>query len=527
MRPFDHAGKFQGHAENAQLSRTTVRNAGITIFAQGSVFAIQLLATFILARILTPADFGLVTMVTTFSLLLASFGLAGFTEAVLQTEEINHLLASNLFWINIGGGLVLSVAFGAAGSLLARFYGDPRITNVSIGFSLAIFFSIVSVLHLSLLKRAMRFGAVSLNDIVGRLAYVLTAICCACLGWGYWALVAGAVAQPIVVCIGAWILCPWLPGLPRRAPGTGKLVRYAIHVYGRYSLNYCTGNIDNLLVGWRFGASALGFYKKAFDLFVLPSCQLLSPILAVVVTTLSRKNKDIDEYKRYFLKGLCLVAFVGMAASADLTLIGRDVVRLLLGTKWGESGRIFTYFAPGIGIMLIYQTNGWIHLSLGTTGRWLRWTVIEVSVTAMLFLVALRWGPAGIAGAWTTSFCVLLIPAFWYAGKPIELPVSSVIKAIWRYVVAALIAGLACALIVAPLRWPLLVAPVALLGAITRIVTNSALFTLLYLGAVVVLFWSLEPLRQFVRLVPDLLPGVSSRRRSRSVGEPEHILSSR
>jgi PST family polysaccharide transporter len=298
-------------------------------------------------------------------------------------------------------------------------------------------------------------------------------------------------------------------------------------VYGRYSLNYCTGNIDNLLVGWRFGASALGFYKKAFDLFVLPSCQLLSPILAVVVTTLSRKNKDIDEYKRYFLKGLCLVAFVGMAASADLTLIGRDVVRLLLGTKWGESGRIFTYFAPGIGIMLIYQTNGWIHLSLGTTGRWLRWTVIEVSVTAMLFLVALRWGPAGIAGAWTTSFCVLLIPAFWYAGKPIELPVSSVIKAIWRYVVAALIAGLACALIVAPLRWPLLVAPVALLGAITRIVTNSALFTLLYLGAVVVLFWSLEPLRQFVRLVPDLLPGVSSRRRSRSVGEPEHILSSR
>jgi O-antigen/teichoic acid export membrane protein len=523
VKPFDQAGEFQGLSENAQLSKLTVSNAGITIFAQGSMFAIQLLGTFILARILTPADFGLVTMVTTFSLLVASFGLAGLTEAVLQAEKIDHSLASNLFWINMGGALILSVAFGAAGSLLARFYADPRITHVAIGFSLAIFLSIASVLHLSLLKRAMRFGAVSLNDIVGRVAYVLTAICCAFLGWGYWALVAAAVAQPIVVCIGAWILCPWIPGLPRQVNGTGKMVRYATHVYGRFSLNYCTGNTDNLLVGWRFGASALGFYKKAFDLFVLPSCQLLAPILAVIVTTLSRKTKDLADYKRFFLKGLCIVAFVGMAASADLTLIGRDVVRLLLGTKWGEAGRIFTFFAPGVGLMLIYQTNGWIHLSLGTTGRWLRWTVIELSVTGILFLLALRWGPIGIASAWTASFCVLTIPAFWYAGKPIELAVASVIKAVWRYVMAALIAGLACSGVVASLRWSPLLEPFGLEGTIARIVTNSVLFTLFYLGVVIVLFGGLDPLREFVTLLPDLIPGVSSWRRSRSVKEPARV----
>lgn len=524
MKPFDRAGKFQDPSENAELSKSTVRNAGITIFAQGSVFAINLLGTFILARILAPADFGLVTMVTTFSLLLSSFGLAGLTEAVLQAEEINSSLASNLFWINISGGLILSILFGAAGSLLARFYADPRITKVSIGFSLAIFFSIASVLHLSLLKRAMQFGPVSANDIIGRVASVLTAICCALLGWGYWALVAGAIVQPIIVCIGACILCPWLPGLPRQVLGTGKMVRYATHVYGRYSLNYCTGNVDNLLVGWRFGASALGFYKKAFDLFVLPSFQLLSPILAVVVTTLSRKNKDRDDYKRYFLKGLCIVAFVGMAAGADLALIGRDVVRLLLGYKWGEAGRIFTYFAPGIGLMLVYQTTGWIHLSLGTTGRWLRWTVLELSVTGLLFLLALRWGPVGVAGAWTTAYCVLAIPAFWYAGKPIELSVSSVLNAIWRYVMAALIAGVTCAAIVARMRWLPLVAPFGLAGTITRIVTNSVLFTLLYLGIVVVLFGGLEPLRQLVRLVPDMLPRVSSWRRSRRIEESEQIV---
>src|SRR5271170_6548826 len=142
LRPFNQAGEFRTLSETAHLPGSTVRNAGITIFAQASIFVIQLMGALILARILTPADFGLVTMVTTFSLLLSSFGLAGLTEAVLQTEDINHSLASNLFWVNISGALILSVAFGGASSLLARFYANPQIAKVAIGFSLVIFFSI-------------------------------------------------------------------------------------------------------------------------------------------------------------------------------------------------------------------------------------------------------------------------------------------------------------------------------------------------------------------------------------------------
>ncbi len=508
MKPFDHTGEFRDPPKNPQLSRLTVRNAGVTIFAQSCVFAIQLLGTVVLARMLAPSDFGLVTMVTTFSLLLSSFGLNGFTEGVLQTERITYSLASNLFWINTAGGLVVAVAFAAAGSGLAWFYGDPRITKVSMGFSLAIFFSIVPVLHLSLLKRAMRFAAVSLNDIVGRMVYVSTAIGCARLGLGYWSLVAGAIAQPFAVCVGAWILCSWLPCFPQKVPGTGRMLRYAGKVYGRFSLNYCTGNTDNLLVGWRFGPSALGFYKKAFDLFVLPSCQLLAPIAAVVIATLSRFNKDRDQYKKYFTKGLCIVAFIGMAVSADLTLIGPDVVRVLLGPKWGEAGRIFRYFAPGVGMMLIYQTQSWIHLSMGTAGRWLRWTMIELSVTVMLFLLSLHWGPIGVAAAWTASFWFLTIPAFCYATRSTQLSVPSMIASVWRYIAAAAMAGVACAGLVRAMPWLPLIAASGEAGAVARIVLNSATFMPLYLGAIVVLYGGTAPLRELARLVPHLLPRV-------------------
>jgi PST family polysaccharide transporter len=516
LHPFDQAGHFQGLRDNSEMSRLAVRSAGITISAQGCVFAIQMLGTIILARLLTPADFGIVTMVTTFSLLFASYGLAGLTDAILQTDSIDHSLASNLFWINLAGGVILAAVFAASGSLLSRFYNNPQITEVAIGFSLVIFFSIVPVVHLSLLKRAMWFGATSGNDIFGRIAYVAAAIFCAWLGWGYWALVAGAVIQALSQCIGAWLLCRWCPSLPKPMKNTGTMVRYAMNVYGRFSLNYGTGNADNILVGWRFGAPALGYYKKAFDLFVLPSCQLLSPILAVVVTALSRKNKDKEEFKRYFLKALCVVAFVGMAASAYFTLIGRDLVRLLLGPTWKESGRIFTYFAPGIGLMLVYQTTAWIHLSLGTTARWLRWAVVELTVTGILFLLAMRWGPAGIAGAWTASFVFLMVPGFWYAGKPIQLRTTTVIESIWRYAASALIAGLLSAQIVGYLKWLPLAATIGIAGAIARILINSFLFTLLYLLAIAVLFKGIEPMRQIARLLPDLLPTISFRRQDQS-----------
>ena len=136
-----------------------------------------------------------------------------------------------------------------------------------------------------------------------------------------------------------------------------------------------------------------------------------------------------------------------MAVSADLTLVGKDVVRLVLGPQWSESGRIFELFGPGIGVMLLCSTVGWIHLSIGKPGRWLRWTLVELAVTASLFLLALPWGPKGIAAAWSVSYWILLIPAFWYAGRPIGFGVSSLIAAVWRYAAASLLAGLATAAI--------------------------------------------------------------------------------
>ena len=504
MKPFDASGAYRLAAQRGELRRLAVRAAGVTVLSQGSAFAVQMIATVILARLLTPADFGLVTMVTTFSLLLTSFGLNGFTEAVLRADEIDHLLVSNLFWINVSAGLLLTIAFAAAGSLMAGFYGEPRVAHVAVGMSVTIFITSTSVLHLALLQRAMRFAEVSVNDILARGVSVAVSILLGWAGWGYWALVGGAVAQPLTTSIGAWALCQWVPGLPRRVAGTAPMVRFAMNIYSHFTVNYVAGNLDNLLVGWRFDALSLGFYKKAYDLFVLPANQLLSPIAAVVISTLSRLNRDTVQYRRYFLSGLSILAFVGMGVGADLTLVGKDLIRLLLGPGWEASGRIFTFFGPGIGVMLIYSTHGWIHLSIGRADRWFRWGLIEVTVAGLLFVLALPWGPVGIAVAWTASFWILTIPAFWYAGRPIHFGIAQVIAVVWKYLFASALAGCTSAVVIQGI--PSLVAASGWAGAVARIFTISLLFSALYIGAVILLHGGCEPLYQVARLSSDIVP---------------------
>lgn len=505
MKPFDENGIFRPVAPHggSELRQRAVRGAGVTLLFGGAGLGIQIISTAILARLLVPADFGVVAMATTLSMLLGSFGQIGFPEAVVQREKMDHALASNLFWISVGVGALLTIGFAAAGSLLARFYHDSRVPNVAIGTSLMIFLTSTSVLHLALLKRAMRFSEVSVNDIVARAISVGVAVLAGLAGWGYWALVGGVIALPLSQSVGAWILCRWVPGLPRRhVEGTITTLLFAVTTYGRFTVNYATRNTDNLLIGLRFSAQSLGFYKKAYDLFALSATQFVHSLTLVVVSALSRMDRDSVEFRRHLLSALTVMAFAGMGLAADLTLVGKDLIRLLLGPGWEESGRIFTFFGPGIGTMIVYYLHGWIHLSIGRPDRWFRWGLVEFVVTVSLFVVGLHWGPVGVATAWTASYSLLMIPAIWYAGQPIGLTLGVLRATIWKYIVASLLAGFSTVLIIRAIP-PLFAAPGAV-GAAVRIGAVSLVLGVLYLSAIVLLHRSLKPIYQMFRLLREM-----------------------
>ena len=469
FRPFDESGAFILAAEGQEVRRLAMQGAGATTLAQAFGLTIQIISTLVLARLLTPADFGLVTMVTTFSLLLMNAGGNGFTEAVLQRKEVNHFLISNLFWINVSIGLVLTIAFAAAGSLMARFYHNPRVAPIALGLSLTILITSTSVLHLALLMRAMRFPVVYANQMFARVVSMAVSILLALAGWGYWALVAGALTQPLSECVGAWNLCRWIPGRPRGVAETGSMVR---------------------------------FYKKAYDLFAMSG--VLQSFTPVAVSALSRLSHDSQRYRRHLLSMLSVWAFLGMGVGGCLTLVGKDLIRVLLGPGWEPAGRVFTLFGPGFGIMFLYGIHGWIHLSIGKPGRWFKWSIIEFFVTGSLFIVALPWGPAGVATSWSLSLLILTIPALRYAGKPIDLGTAPVIAAVWKFVAASLVAGCTTALIFGGFRF--FDMPSNLVEASVRTATISLLFAILYVSAVILLHQSFAPLYQVTGLAREMMP---------------------
>ena len=171
--------------------------------------------------------------------------------------------------------------------------------------------------------------------------------------------------------------------------------------------------------------------------------------------------------------------------------------------------------------MFLYAPWGWIPLSIGRVERYSRWGLVELSVTGLLFFLALPWGPQGLAVAWSASYWILTLPATWYAGRPIRLGITPVIAVVWRYVIAAVLAACACILIVRQL--PSLVAIPGAIGGIIRIGTSSCVFGTLYVALTILLHRGWEPLYQITRLLPDLAPGPHASDRPRLPAEPANV----
>lgn len=492
------------------LRKRAVGGAGVTIFSRATVFCINMVSIITLARLLTPNDFGLVAMVTALCMFLMDVGVLGLTEIIIQKEDLEQKQISTLFWINVTLSLILTLLLIALAPLVAWIYNEPQLKAITIATAFAFIITGSSVQHLALLKRNMQFHRFAIIEITAAVISVALAVLMAWQGWGYWSLIARSLAMFLSITVGAWIFCQWRPGLPALKTGIRPMLWSGVNNLGSNFMYYFTKNLDKILIGWRYGTVPLGYYSRAYHLFVLPLNQLSFPLGAVSIATLSRLKNEPERYRRYYLKMLTMLAFVGMLLSALLTLTGSDLILLLLGPQWNRAGQIFTIFGPGIGIMLIYGTYGSLHLSLGRADRQFRWGITAFVVTALSFLIGLQFGSTGVAVAYTASFYILIGPCLWYAGKPIHLKLSSVFSVIWKYYISAFVAGL--------LSWLVLYSfnPTSNifveLNTFLKILVSSAICTLLYLIAVVTLHQSLEPISQFISILNDMAPNFLSKK---------------
>ncbi len=280
------------------------------------------------------------------------------------------------------------------------------------------------------------------------------------------------------------------------------MVRFAINVYGRFSLNYFSRNVDNLLVGWRFNAQALGFYKKAYDLFAMSA--VMQSLTSVAVSALRRLRYDAEKYCAYLVRRDLGRRFHrhGRGGGHDAGRPGRDSVphRAEMGPRRADFHVLWTRIRHDVPLR-----DTWLDpLSVGRPDRWFRWGIIEFVLTALLFVLALPWGPVGIATMWSLSLCVLTLPAIWYAGRPVALDIGAIVASIWRFAAAGL--GAVAATVLVSGTVPALGEATDAFGALARLVAVSIVFGGFYVSGVVLLHFSFTPILRVGDLLREMLP---------------------
>ena len=425
------------------LKQTAARGGAITAGSQVVTFVLNLGSTAVLARLLTPGDFGLIAMVTAVTGFVGLFKDMGLSAAVVQRAEVTHRQVSTLFWINLAMCGALAVVVAAASPLIAWFYGEPRLTWIAA--ALAIDFAVSGLLlqHQAILNRRMRFAALVTAQLTARAASYAVAITLAWWGLGYWALVAMTLSYTAFFTVALWIASGWLPGLPTRKAGVRAMLGFGANLTAFNFLHYITRNLDNLLIGKFRGEAPLGLYTKAYSLLMLPLSQINGPLTAVMVPTLSRLQHQPARFARGYLKGVSLSMMFTAPLTAFLFFWSEEMIHLVLGPQWTAAAPIFRILAIAAILQPLGNTTGWLLIPLGRTDRLLRWKLMTGWLTPLLFVIGvLMYGVEGVAWALVIGVAVVTVPTIWYSARGTAVRVLPVLGVSLRPVVAAVAANL-------------------------------------------------------------------------------------
>ena len=419
-----------------------IRGGAFTVGSQASQFVIGLLATMVMARLLTPRDYGLIGMVTVVTGFLTIFKDIGLSRATIQRNVLTHDEASSLFWINGAVGVVIALLTFGLAPFLARFYGEPRLTKITIALACGFLVSGFSVQHQALLRRRMRFGILAANDVFSITLASVVGITMAFERMSYWAIVGNQLTFTISGAVLAWTVCRWRPSLPKRSTKVREMLAFGGNITGFTVLNYFSRNTDDLLIGRFWGSQQLGLYAKAYQLLLFPLNQINLPIGGVAVPTLSRLVDEPERYRAAFARTLDKIVMITMPLVAFLMVSADWLIAVVLGAQWVGAAKIFMWLAIAGFVQPIGYTTGWLFTSQNRTGELLRWGIISSFIAVGSIAAGVHWGAEGVAKSYGLTSALLTTPLnLWWVGRRGPVRTWDFYKTSAPFAISAIIAG--------------------------------------------------------------------------------------
>jgi O-antigen/teichoic acid export membrane protein len=405
-----------------QLDRSLVTGIGWTAAFRWASQVISWGGTLYAARILAPADYGVIAMAMVPVGLLRMIEDFGFDTVLLQNRDLSDDQVARLGGLALLFGALLTACLALLGPVFAAFYGEPVVADVVAALSLLVLLDALQVVPRVRLQRDLDFfwlGAVYLMQTV---AVTGTLIFLASGGAGLWALVINTIAGSAVATVALFVLRPFIPLWPGRLAGLRGPLLSGWRMLVSRAAYYANSNADQLLAGRVLGKEALGHYSFAMSIASLPVQEITSLVSRVVPGIFSAAQDDRKLLLRYFLALTEAISYLAFPVSCGLALTASHVIAVALGPQWSDA--VVPLQALSIYMALFAAQTLVSHVLLWTGHfRQVMWfSLLSLVVLPVGFLIGMRFGGlAGLAYAWSIAYPLSCLPAILYAKRLIKL----------------------------------------------------------------------------------------------------------
>jgi PST family polysaccharide transporter len=419
-------------SERPAGGRTIGAAVGWVSISQVGRQVLQLAVTAVLARLLVPDDFGLMSVTLVVVGILGLVRDLGTGVTIVQVPTLTPRLVSTLFWANVALGIAAVAGVAVLAPGIAALFGEPRLREIVTVSAFAFSISSLSIVQQALLERAMRFRAVATVEIVSVVTGGFVAVLAALAGWGVWSLVAQALATAAVSSVLYTIAGEWRPTLAFSATDLRSVARFGLGVTGFNVFNYIARNADYVLIGAALGAGPLGQYTLAYRVMLYPLQAVSAVISRATFPVFARLQADDAGLRRLYLRAVSMIALIAFPMVFGVMATSDRLVAVLFGPAWTDAGRVLAILAPIGLVQVIATTVGPLYQAKGRASLMLGWGVVSGIATVVAFAIGLGWGIVGVAAAYLVVTIVLAYPGLAVPYRLIGLTVPAMLRVIVR-----------------------------------------------------------------------------------------------
>jgi teichuronic acid exporter len=469
------------------LDNSLIRSVAWSGAAKWSSQILNWAATLIIARILTPYDYGLVSLASVYLgvlTLVTEFGL-GSSVVVIKGLSGTQVAELNSLSVLMGvAGFLVSCAIAVP---LGHFFNSPQLPLVVVVMSLGFIISSFQTIPNALLQRELRFKLLSLIGGANAATLAIVMVVFAFLGFGYWTLVLGALFGTTLSTILTLALQRHTFALPR-LNSVGPAIRFSWQVLISRLAWYAYSNADFVVAGRLLSAEALGNYTLAWNLANAPLEKVTSLVGSVTPAFYSAVRENLTELHRYLLRPTEAISLITFPVMIGLALVTNDAVLVLLGPKWIAAIPALRLLAIYACIRSIMPLPAQVLMVIGDA-RFVMWNgIVSTIILPVAFVCGSHWGITGIAAAWAVAYPVNALPIYWRLRQRISLSNADVLRALAPATTSA--AFMAIVVMLAKLLFPQSGHPLRLAIQVAAGIVSYSLSLFLWHRNRVVVFWS-------------------------------------